>query len=71
MEAHMLLQDPSVARHSFILRIWREEGSDGWRGWVQHTRSGESTVAQDLNELLTFVESRTGRLNGRVQQRLK
>jgi hypothetical protein len=61
----------SAARHSFIVRIWREEGSVGWRGWVQHTRSGESTVVQDLDELLAFVEHRTGELGSNVRNRLK
>jgi hypothetical protein len=64
-------QDSSAARHSFVLRIWREKGNAGWRGWVHHIRSGESTASQDLNELLAFVECRTGRLSGFGDQRLK
>jgi hypothetical protein len=60
-----------AARHSFVVRIWREEGRAGWRGWVQHTRSGESAAVQDLNGLLTFVEHRTGSLSRPGQKRLK
>jgi hypothetical protein len=62
--------DSLVARHSFVVRIWREGGRAGWRGWVQHTRSGESAAVQDVNELLAFVERRTGTLR-RGTQHLK
>ena len=51
-------------RHSFVVRIWREEGRPGWRGWVQHAGSGEATYVRDLEELLAFMESRTGELAG-------
>ena len=60
-----------MIRHSFIVRIWREEGYAGWRGWVQHTRSGEATVVQDLDELLAFVEHRAGELRSNVRNKLK
>jgi hypothetical protein len=71
MKGQTVRQDSFVARHSFVVRIYREEGSAAWRGWVQHTRSGESTVAQDLPELLAFVERRTGKLSGTMQKGLK
>jgi hypothetical protein len=77
MKGQTVCQDSFVARHSFavrhsfVVRIWREEGSAVWRGWVQHTRSGESSAAQDLNELLAFVERRTGKLGGTMQKSLK
>ena len=64
-------QDSFTVRHSFVVRLWREEGSSGWRGWVLHTRSGESTASQDLKELLAFVERRTGRLSGSMEKRLR
>jgi hypothetical protein len=64
-------EDSLVARHSFIVRIWREEGSAGWRGWVQHTGSGESVFVRELGQLLAFIERRTGKLSGAVQKRLK
>lgn len=51
-----------VGRHSFVVRIWPEEGCAGWRGWVEHTRTGEATFVQELDELLAFVECRTGKL---------
>jgi hypothetical protein len=31
-------------RDSFVIRIWQEEGKPGWKGWVQHARSGESSL---------------------------
>jgi hypothetical protein len=71
MDGHTDHQESHVTRHSFVLRIWREKGGAGWRGWVQHSRSGESTASQDLNELLAFVECRAGRLNGTRDKRLK
>lgn len=60
-----------VFRHSFVVRIWQEEGHSGWRGWVQHTRSGDAAFVQSLGELLAFVERRTGALKEKVQKRLK
>jgi hypothetical protein len=54
--------NPSTGRHSFVLRIWREEGRPGWKGWVQHARTGESLFVRELGELLTFIEHRTGKL---------
>jgi hypothetical protein len=64
-------QDALVARNSFVVRIWREKGSAGWRGWVQHARTGESVPFQDLEKLLAFVEGRTGKLADRARQGLK
>jgi hypothetical protein len=56
---------------SFVVRIWRQEGSPGWRGWVQHVRSGESVLVQNGEELLAFVEQRTGILTGTGRKGLK
>jgi hypothetical protein len=50
------------ARNSFVVRIWRDEGNASWRGWIQDTRSGESAAVCDLDDLLAFVERRTGAL---------
>jgi len=52
----------SIVRHSFVLRIWREEGRPGWKGWVQHAGTGESIFVQSQDELLAFIEQRTGTL---------
>lgn len=51
-------------RHSFVVRIWQEEGRATWRGWVEHTRTGEAAFVQELAELVSFIEARTGRLDG-------
>jgi len=54
---------------SFVIRIWWEQTSDTgdghslWRGWVQHTRSGEAAYVQDLEGLLDFIEHWTGKLS--------
>ena len=58
-------------RHSFVVRVWREKGIPGWRGWVQHTRSGESAPIQNLESLLAFIERRTGKLTSIVSKGLK
>ena len=53
---------------SFVIRIWWEQSGDAgdghsiWRGWVQHTRSGEVSYVQNLEELLGFIERWTGKL---------
>lgn len=47
-------------RDVFIVRIWREEGALSWRGWVQHSPSGESTAFRHMSELQAFIESRAG-----------
>jgi hypothetical protein len=52
----------SVVRHSFVLRIWRDEGRLAWKGWVQHAATGESLFVQNLDDLLAFIEQRTGAL---------
>ena len=71
MNGQTVRQDSCAARHSFVVRVWREEGSTGWRGWVHHTRSGESIASQDLNELLAFIEHLTGKLSGSRETGLK
>jgi len=52
---------------SFVIRIWHEEANAEedraqWRGWVQHTRSGESVYVRDLQEVFEFMERWTGTL---------
>lgn len=56
---------------SFVVRIWREEGKAGWKGWVQHARSGESALVRQLDDLLAFIERHTGRLDTTAQKGLK
>lgn len=51
-----------VVRHSFVVRIWRDEGEAGWRGWIEDTRTGKASFFQELHELLAFIERRTGTL---------
>jgi hypothetical protein len=58
----------SIVRHSFVVRIWREEGQAEWRGWVQHAPTGESIYVQGLEDLLGFIERRTGELAARSEQ---
>lgn len=53
-----------AGNHSFVFRIWRErEDAPDWRGWVQHAGTGEETYVCDLDELVAFIEHRTGQLS--------
>lgn len=59
---------PSAHGHAFIVRIWWEPGltlSNGrplWRGQVQHAASRQTLVFQSLDDLIHFIQSRTGNL---------
>ena len=46
-------------RHSFVVRIWREVGHNQWRGWVQHIRTGDERLVEEMDQLLAFIECRT------------
>ena len=71
MEGQRAGQNSPIARHSFVVRIWQEKGSAGWRGWVQHAQTGESVPIQDPDKLLAFFEGRAGRLWGPAHKGLK
>jgi hypothetical protein len=48
--------------HSFIVRVWLEEGADEqhpavWRGHVTHAVSRERIYITDLREILPFIAS--------------
>jgi hypothetical protein len=63
---------PKITRRdSFVIRIWQEEGKPGWKGWVQHARSGESSLIRDLGDLLAFIERRLGKLDTTARKGLK
>jgi hypothetical protein len=54
-----------------MVRFWHEEGQPDWKGWVQHTRSGEWTLFRDLDELRAFFERWIEKEAGPVGQSLK
>ena len=56
---------------SFVIRIWREGDPPRWRGWVQHVRSGEVLLTDDLNELIAFLERWSGELVNPARRGLK
>lgn len=65
------MSDPvsfSAQGHTFIVRIWWEPGltlPNGhplWRGQVQHAASGQALAFQSLDDLIHFIQSRTGDL---------
>jgi hypothetical protein len=58
-------------RHSFVVRIWRETGNVGWRGWVQQARTGESVPFEEMDKLLFFFEGQTVKLAQRTRRGLK
>ena len=53
--------DSLAVRHSFVVRMWREEGQYAWLGSVQHVGSGVEVCVASLDELLAFIERRIGR----------
>ena len=57
------MRKPAAQQESFIVRIRQEEHGPGWRAWVQHPRSGESTVACTVAELVAFFARWTGSLD--------
>jgi hypothetical protein len=42
--------------HAYVLRVWQEEGGQGWRVSLQPTQSPERFGFTDLQEALAFVE---------------
>lgn len=56
------MKEAKSRSNSYIIRIWREEDKPGWKGWVQHARTGESAFIQRADEILAFIERHTGKL---------
>ena len=50
------MREEPTQTDSFVLRIWRQKGQQGWRGWVQHSRTGESALVQGMAQLEAFIE---------------
>jgi hypothetical protein len=65
------MKDAKSHRNSYVIRIWREDGKPGWHGWIQHARTGESALVRQVDELLAFIERRTGKLTEPKQKGLK
>lgn len=58
----------SLNRHSFILRFWREDENQEWKGMVQHANSGATTPIHSLEDLLAFIERQNDELMPRLVQ---
>jgi hypothetical protein len=46
--------------HSFIVKLWIEEASEGagtadWRGYITHVPGGERHSLKDLSEITAFI----------------
>jgi hypothetical protein len=59
----MSSREPVV--HSFIVRIWLEEGAEVeritiWHGQVTHVQGGESRYFRDFGALVDFIISSLG-----------
>jgi hypothetical protein len=61
----------TAVRDSFVVRIWRERNKPGWQGWVQHAGTGEWASVRRIDELVAFIERRTGKLSTTTQKGLK
>lgn len=61
-------RSPLSQHHTFLVRIWWEEGltwPDGrplWRGQVQCGAGGRLFAFQSLDGLLRFIQQQTGKL---------
>lgn len=45
---------------AYLLRLWREEHTVGWRATLQNPHTGERHSFADLPSLLAFLETQTG-----------
>ena len=48
---------------TFVVRLWRETGTDGhahWRGRVEHVASQEVGYVEDAGEVALFIQRWTG-----------
>jgi hypothetical protein len=55
--------------HSFVMRIWRENGSSSrdpgeWRGWIEHVQSEQRYYFRDLFEIPHIVTAYVGDMAG-------
>ena len=46
--------------HSFIVKLWLEEGIDGWHGQITHVPSGDRHYLKDLRDIVTFIKPYLG-----------
>ena len=51
--------------HSFVLRIWRENGNSTrdpgeWRGWIEHVQSEQRYYFRDLFEIPHIITAYAG-----------
>lgn len=53
-----------IPRHSFIVRVWRAEGTQHWQAWVQYVRTGEERCTRDLAEIMAFIAERADLAEG-------
>jgi hypothetical protein len=65
------MKEHRIGRDTFIFRIWWDENKPGWTGQVQHVGSGETALVQSLDNLLAFIERRTGKLTNTGRKGLR
>ena len=59
----MLHSEESHETLTFVVRLWRETGTEGharWRGRVEQVASQEVEYVEDLNGVVSFMERWTG-----------
>jgi hypothetical protein len=54
-------EQPEFARHSFIVKIWLEEGEASrglmkWRGHITHVASQERRYVERLEDISSFIK---------------
>ena len=50
----------SSAYRAYLLRMWREGETKGWRATIQNPTTGERRSFANLSALLAFLEEQTG-----------
>lgn len=45
--------------HSYLVRLWQEQGQVGWRASIQDIQTGVVTWFADTDALLAFLQAQT------------
>lgn len=60
---------PESKVHSFIVKLWLDDaeqrkGKGGWHGYVTHVPSGERRYLKELQDIVFFIRSYVGDIDG-------
>ena len=58
---------PESKVHSFIVKLWLDDAEHrkrGWHGYITHVPSGERRYLKELEDIISFVRSYVGDIDG-------